>query len=194
MVRPGSTSNLIIQAPHRFHDEHTLPIAWQLFARTKALALYVNTVHRYRGSEPDNDGNHPADVAHNQDSLFHAATLGAIDAVRNVDLVQIHGFDDREETADYAAVVSAGERKRGLRHVQETRERLERALGQTVLRFPDDTSKLGATTNVQGMAVRAHDGRFLHVELSTKVRARCSRNASTTATLVDEIARALEKP
>jgi hypothetical protein len=39
-----------------------------------------------------------------------------------------------------------------------------------VLRYPEDTKELGATTNVQGAAVRRAGGRFLHVELNEETR------------------------
>ena len=48
----------------------------------------------------------------------------------------------------------------------------DRALAARVERFPDDTKELGATTNVQGQAVRAAGRLFLHIEMSGESRAR----------------------
>jgi hypothetical protein len=39
-----------------------------------------------------------------------------------------------------------------------------------VLRYPDETTELGATKNVQGAAVRTGGGRFLHIEMADPLR------------------------
>jgi hypothetical protein len=191
VLRTGCTSRLVVQAPHTLFDAHTLPIAWAVFARTHARALFVDTVHRYRGAEASASGDHPADVAHADDSLFHAATLGALDALRTPDVVQIHGFAPRSGGADVRAVVSVGVDRENLRDTALAKRALEEALRGPVLRFPDEIRELGATTNVQGRATRARGGRFLHVELGAEVRERAAEDSDTRVRIADAIVRAL---
>jgi hypothetical protein len=168
VVRGGSRSHLIVQAPHTFFDEGTLPLACELFQRADAAALFINTVHRYKGAAPDAAGNHPADVAHAPDSLFEAATEGALTAIAGLTAVQVHGFAARESGA--RAVVSSGDKRGASPLATRAKAALDAVVGGGVLLFPDDTSELGATTNVQGNYLRQHGGRFLHVEMSEGLR------------------------
>ena len=73
VVRKGGSSSLVVQAPHTFFDAGTLPLAWELFQRAKARALFINTAHRYKSATPLPDGTHPSDVAHATDSQIGRA-------------------------------------------------------------------------------------------------------------------------
>lgn len=170
LVRVGSRSDLIIQAPHTFFDQGTLELGCAFFEHSNARALFINTAHRYRAAAQKPDGTNPADVAHARDSLFHAATLGALEDPRIRLIVQLHGFGPRESAA--AAVVSTGEDLHGTAFLGRVAHALDASLAARVHRFPDDTSELGATTNVQGDAVRAAGRLFLHIEMSGETRAR----------------------
>ena len=167
LVRLDSSSTLFVQAPHTFFDEGTLPLACELFARGDAHALYIDTAHRYKAAEADEKGSHPADVAHAPASLFQAATEGALRASPRVTVVQVHGFAVRD--ADTQVVVSSGERVPGNALVARVAQALSRTT-TGVLRFPEDTTELGATTNVQGSAVRKAGGQFVHVEIQSGLR------------------------
>lgn len=189
VFRRASASKLVVEAPHTFHDENTLPIAWTVFERAQARALFVNTVHRYRGAPAEN-GRWPADLAHAEDSLFQTATEAAAAAIAPLDVVQIHGFGSREGSAAFA-VVSGGER-RVAPHAARAREALAAAFGAGVALFPTETSELGATTNVQGPVVRRAAGRFLHVELAADARRDLVANASRRLAFADAVVRAFE--
>jgi hypothetical protein len=169
LLRLRSDSRLVIQAPHTFFDEGTFPLACELFATSAAKALFINTVHRYKGAPRDATGNYPADVAHADGSMFQAATLGLLDAVPNPTVVQLHGFAGDE--SDARIIVSSGDSSSSASLLERVQSALVAVVGPPVLRYPTETTKLGATTNVQGAAVRASGGCFLHVEMASVVRA-----------------------
>lgn len=199
VVRPGSTSRLFVQAPHTFHDEGTLPLAYELFARARAAALFVSTAHRYKAAPKTAAGAWPADVAHARDSFFQAATEGALRARTTPSVVvQLHGYGEREGGG--AAVVSAGVRTPGHPLVARATTALGRIVSTaasantagSVLRFPDDHGELGATTNVQGAIVREAGGQFLHVELAAPLRRALLDDATLRASFLATLADALE--
>lgn len=166
LVRRSSTSTLVVQAPHTFYDEGTLPLGCAFFSTQKARALFINTVHRYKAA-PEGEGA-SSDVAHLPHSLFQSATEGALAAIGGAAVVQLHGFDNRP----MKAVVSSGEDRAGIAHVTRAATALDAVFGGGVARFPEDPGSrdLGATTNVQGRLVRARGSRFLHVEMRRDVR------------------------
>jgi len=168
LLRLRSESRVVVQAPHTFFDEGTFPLACELFAASAARALFINTVHRYKGAPPDANGNHPADVAHAEGSMFQAATLGLLGGVIAPTVVQLHGFADEEGAA--RVIVSSGDGSSSAPLLERVQSALTELMGPGVLRYPADTTKLGATSNVQGAAVRAGGGRFLHVEMASVVR------------------------
>jgi hypothetical protein len=192
VLRMSTASKLLVQAPHTFFDEGTLPLACALFARSRARALFINTVHRYKGAPPTPDGKHPSDVAHSGSAIFQAMTEGAIDALGPLDVLQVHGFQNREAQA--RAVVSIGDKSGGDAFLDGAAAALEAAVGPRVLRYPADTSELGATTNTQGMVVRRSGGRFLHVEMDEGLRRELLADARMRAKALDALAGAFKSP
>jgi hypothetical protein len=85
-------------------------------------------------------------------------------------VIQHHGFGGHGRGT--SVILSAGERADGDPLVARAAAALSGVLTQGVRIFPDDASELGATTNVQGAAVRAAGGRFLHVEMAAELRDR----------------------
>jgi hypothetical protein len=63
-----------------------------------------------------------------------------------------------------------------------------------VERFPDESSELGATTNVQGALVRKSGGRFLHVEMSSDLRKKLLADGELRARYLEALARSLSEP
>lgn len=182
VVRVGSTSPMILQAPHGFFDMGTERIALELMLAERGWprALFVNTVHRYLGADgvKRRVDQAPADPCHREEHLFAVATAAALERVSDAEVVQLHGFgDDPEDGAGptFAAIVSAGT-KTPTPRTRAVAEALRAGLGATVGLYPEDTDRLGATTNVQGRAVRAFNDRtgaaatFVHVELSAALR------------------------
>jgi hypothetical protein len=190
VVRLGSSAQLVVQAPHTFYDEGTLGLGCAYFRQAQARALFVNTVHRYKAAPQDAQGQFPADVAHAPATLFQAATEGAIGAIGGITVVQLHGFAAREPKA--RAVVSTGDKRAGNALVARVAKALEGAVGAPIFRYPEDTTELGATTNVQGAIVRAAGGRFVHVEMDESLRKDLKSDAALRARFFTAMNGALE--
>ncbi len=197
VVRVASSSRLVVQAPHTFFDEGTLPLACELFERSRGQALFISTAHRYKSAPKDASGNWPADVAHAKDSLFQAATIGLLKTkpkhAPSWTVVQVHGFGERESGG--AMVLSAGVRTPGQSIVSRASLALGRVVDQqhgAILRFPEDQNELGATTNVQGSIVREAGGQFLHVEMAAPMRRVLLENSTLRANVLATLADALE--
>ncbi len=189
-MRLGAASRVIVQTPHSFFDEETLPLGCELLERAGARALFVETAHRYKGAPDavDAEDPFPADVAHAPTSLFQAATQGVLrapdlDGGARALVVQLHGFAARE--GGFAVVVSSGERRSGVAIVDRVARALSPAVPGAVVRFPDDVDELGATTNVQGALVREAGGAFVHLELSSSLRRELAASPALRARVLD---------
>jgi len=188
---PPGKARLHVQAPHTFYDEGTLPLACELFARSRAASLFINTSHRYKSAPQTPGGHYPADVAHARDSLFQAATEGLLKARPRATVIQVHGFGERESSgAD--VVLSAGVKTPGSPVVSRVATALSRVIDGGVLRFPEDHSELGATTNVQGAIVRESGGTFLHMEMAAPLRRDLLGNPNVRANVLATLADAME--
>lgn len=186
VIRKGSTSSFVVQAPHTFYDEGTFPIACDLFHRTKARALFINTVHRYKGAPETVNKEHPADVAHAPMTLFQAGTEGVIEVLgKSTQVIQVHGFADRKLGA--RAVVSVGEKKAGNPLVAKVAKAVEEVTGPKILKYPEDTKELGATTNVQGAVIRRAGGKFLHIEMDDGLRRELVKDAAFRGKMLDAL-------
>jgi hypothetical protein len=192
VIRKGGASSLVVQAPHTFFDEGTFPLACELFQRSHARALFINTVHRYKASPQGADGKHPSDMAHNPATLFQSATEAAIEVVPKIFVVQTHGFADRKVGA--RAVVSNGEKRGGSPLVARVARSLEDVVGPRILKYPEDTNELGATTNVQGSIVRRAGGQFLHIEMDDRLRKDLLSDAKLRAKALDALATTIAGP
>jgi len=71
---------------------------------------------------------------------------------------------------------------------------IEEIVGPRVLKYPEDTSELGATTNVQGAIVRRAGGQFLHIEMADGLRRDLLRDAALRAKVLDALGAALAGP
>ncbi|GAC1582254.1 MAG: hypothetical protein NVS3B20_12940 [Polyangiales bacterium] len=190
LIRKHTASRVVVQAPHSFYDEGSLPLACEFFQRANAAALFVNTSHRYKSAPKNTEGEFPADVAHARDSIFQAATEGALAARKTAQVVQFHGFSKRE--ADAAVVLSCGAKTAGDPLVSRVAQALKPLLRDPVLRFPEDPTDLGATTNVQGEAVRRSGGEFLHIEIASQLRHDLLATPQLRANFFGALASALE--
>jgi hypothetical protein len=192
MFRLGASSRVVVQATHTFFDEGTLPLACELFQRASAQALFIDTAHRYKAAEIDEQGNHPADIAHARESLFQAATEGLLQAMPKATVVQLHGFAPRE--LDAAVVLSSGVTRNGDALATRTQQTLAVLVAGRIARFPDETNQLGGTGNVQGTLVRAAGGSFLHVEIVAGLRKTLLEDAGLRARFLDALAGSLSTP
>jgi hypothetical protein len=188
----------IIQVPHSFFDEGTLPIGLELARLGSARALFVNTVHRFQGATRRPDGDKrgagtvaPADLAHAPASAFLTLTAATLDALPQAQIFQIHGFADRDDAHHRKSelVFSPGAALAGLARASATVDRLRAAFGDEAVKlYPRDTDILGGTTNVVGALVANRaQALFFHVELSHSFRERLRRDRR----LLEGFARAL---
>jgi hypothetical protein len=187
-LRPRAP-RFFVQAPHTLFEAGTLALACALFASSGAAGLFVDTAHRYRAAAPDAEGEHPADAAHNAASLFQAATEGLLEASPAATVLQLHGFSER--AGGVTVIVSAGISAPGDARVAKVASALRALLGPGVRRYPDDTADLGATSNVQGIAVRHAHGQFLHVEIDATLRRTLLADGGLRARVLDAVGEAV---
>lgn len=184
---------ILLEAPHSYFDVGTGTIAASLFfspdAPVALHGLFVNSLHRYqlrpgaRSRRPDS----PADVCHNPEHVFQAATWAVLSAGGPLVLAQLHGFESagaaaRATGAGPEVIVSAGGEQSTPASTAVATE-LGSGLGVRVARFPEDTRQLGATTNVQGRMARSAGIAFVHVEMAPAVRHRLRDDAGARAML-----------
>lgn len=165
---PPAGTVILLQAPHADFDVNSGAIASRLFftGDARVHGLFGSSLHRYQ--HRDRQDVNPADVAHQEEHAFQAATRAVLR--RDVAVVQLHGF--ALEDAPHAAIVSAGVRDGSTPLSTAIAAAIAEALGVTVARYPEDTRELGATTNVQGRLAREVGAGFVHVELSPELRTR----------------------
>lgn len=175
--RPPGWRFELIQAPHAYFDVGTGGIAARVFFEDGVGdALFTNTVHRYWSSEGPRTArqNAPADVCQQTSHFFHRATRTLL-GVRDVRVIQLHGFGGSGDEADRASdiIVSSTDPDRSSDEARRVAGRL-REQGFDVAIFPEETRVLGGTTNEQGRLFRRAPGRhtFLHIETSRLLRRR----------------------
>lgn len=196
VIRTGEAAEVVLQAPHAYHDLGTGQLGAELFVCApddyRPRAFLTNTAHRYHGRlhERRSDPDHPADVAHNPDHLFQVATDALVRKLAHARVIQLHGFGPKESRdEDVSAVVSAGTQNPG-EFQRRVAARLSSVIGDGVRLFPEQTKVLGATQNAQGRLVQAYpQARFVHIELSAPVR-----HALTKSAELDRLAKALFAP
>lgn len=164
VVAPRSASTVVVEVPHPVADLHTEILGLETFFGADARALFVAGAHRY-----SIDGE-LADVAHQENTVFHAAHIAATLELRG-GVAQVHGFDDPEIKEE--VVLSRG-RTDPSKLVLDLGPRLKDAGFSST-----NTGKLLGTTNTQGNYTNAQPGalaadsphfHFLHVEASRAVR------------------------
>jgi len=174
VFRMGAAREVILQAPHGWHDQHTAQLAFDAFRATSIRALYFNSIHRYRATpqERKRDDIHVADLAHTTDAFFYHASRTALDVLPDSTVIQIHGFDNsRLEVRGIDVVISDGTNDPDP-HVEIWRDSFARVFGQDrVAAYPAETQEYGATANTIGRLIRlTNRGRFIHIELSAQLR------------------------
>lgn len=158
------------QVPHPVADQDTEQLGVRLLEGAPGGALVLAGAHRRAGEEG------AADVAHREDSLFHAIVLEL--QKRGVPGVQLHGFA-RSSERPYEAVLSTGAARNALNETSALADRLETD-GLRVCRGWSARCPLEGATNVQGRAAEDQGAKFVHVELAPAARGDGS-DADTTA-------------
>lgn len=148
------------QVPHPVSDRDTERLGVRLLEDNPGGSLVLAGAHREAGRGD------AADVAHREDSLFHAIVVEL--QKRDVPGVQLHGFA-KDSERPYDAVLSTGAARSTLTEAAALADGMQ-ADGLRVCRSWSARCPLEGTTNVQGKAAERHHARFLHVELSPKAR------------------------
>jgi hypothetical protein len=194
-LRVAPRSKLILQAPHTFFDEGTLPLALTVFESLEAQALMINTVHRagskggkQERAERVRTGEAPADLAHHLDTFYQDTHTALLESWAGAHVVQLHGFRD-EQAPGVSIIVSAAGTAADPNPVARA---LNDTLGAGTARiYPDEVKKLGGMTNVQAKVSRAHKRAFLHIELSATLRTQLARQPSSRVEFAQALARGL---
>ncbi len=198
-LTPGP--QVVLEAPHVYFDLHTQIIAANAFfagdAAPALRGLFTNSLHRYQqtADERERRAVNPADVGHNPNHLYQAATAAALTG-GPVAIVQLHGFDgelrDDDRTAGTAVIVSAGQRGGSTPQSTAAAQAIAAALRVVVARFPEDTDVLGGTTNVQGRLVDSATGAsFVHIEMAAGLRRALASDRNRCAALGKAVVEAL---
>jgi hypothetical protein len=191
-LRVAAEAPIIVEVPHSFFDEGTLPIGITVFEELGARALLVNTVHR-GGVGPDDErmerarsGTSESDVAHQTQSFFHQAHLELGRIWPKAHVVQLHGFRD-EKVPTAKIVISASGTSASTAPLAKA---LNDAFGVGTARlFPEEVDQLGGTQNAQAQANRDESRAFVHIEMAASLRTQMVRQKS----LQERFARALSK-
>lgn len=163
---------LLIQAPHSESDRDTGDIGLGVYLLARARALGLNSAHR---SLPD------ADQAGAPDTPFLVMAEEALRLDPATVIVQIHGFG--AETAERyglsldGAVVSNASREPD--DALRAAARCMHDAGIDARLFPDEAPYPGGTRNAIGRLVaRSGRGRFMHLELGSRLRRRLASDPS----------------
>ncbi len=168
--------DLVVQAPHPFSDLHTGAVTAAMFDAGELRAACIATVHRNAGPG--------ADPAHAPESWFQSATDGLAEALDDPLFVQLHGF--APTTSDADAVLSAGGARLPADRLADAMTRIGVALGAADVRSGADVPALAARGNVQGRLL-AGRARFLHLEISARLRAVLGEEPGLRAALSDAL-------
>jgi hypothetical protein len=184
VIRSGEATRVIVEVPHSFHDEATLPIGVAVFDAARARVLVVNTVHRYqsRNDATENDSQEPdeagqttaSDLAHAPESFFLSTHEAFARSYPGGVAIQLHGFRDTSAVG-VDAILSAAKTETA---IEELASRLRAKLGMRVAAYPRDIRRLGGTKNAQAQLSQKLKHRFIHLELSQSFRRRLVQDAS----------------
>ncbi len=191
-TRHAGQPTIVLQVPHAYHDVGTAVIARKLFfasaPRQRFRALFINTMHRYqqrpgvRGPRVVN----PADVAHNPDHMFTAATRALDQGAGPLRVIQLHGFAAQSARGIGAIVSTAGPRSPAV--TTRYAAALTSVIDEPVRRYPEDIGSLGGTQSAQRAALAgSKTAEFVHLELSPTSR----RSLRKTRVAIDAFARAV---
>ncbi len=176
--RSDAAQRIALQAPHRYDDLLTEPIARELFINNSIAALAISTVRRGQ-----------VDLCKETKSYFHAFTLAFVTVYPTGRILQIHGFEKETRRTDANqktdAIISSGSKKPA-QWVREYARGLSNLSDAAIKLYPDDVDELGGTQNTQGRLLRSlgNDG-FAHIELSYELRRKMKADANLRQRLLD---------
>jgi hypothetical protein len=149
-----------VQVPHPRSDRNTEDLGVRLLEDTPGGALVLAGAHRRAG------GDGAADVAHREDSAFHAVVAELYG--RGIPGIQVHGYEDSSDRP-YDAVLSTGAAQSAPGEVVALADRMA-ADGLEVCRGWSARCPLEGRTNAQGRAAQRRHATFVHLELAPHAR------------------------
>ena len=180
VIRVKGGGDILLQAPHSFHDLKTGNIAIKMMRENSIRALAINTVsRRYTTSE---GRKYNADMAHLAESLFVAISRAFANVYSDGKIVQLHGFNaakraqKRQREPRLEIIISNGTRAVSQRLILQ-KACLDKVFSIHSHVYPLDINELGGTTNSIGRAVRQMGfSYFEHIEMSLPVRQKLNRS------------------
>ncbi|TWF76582.1 hypothetical protein FHX44_112475 [Pseudonocardia hierapolitana] len=169
----GRTPRLLVEVPHPNADYDTEDVGLAVLSAVPDAVYLQAGAHRRADDER-------ADVAHQQDSLFHAVAVDLSTRLRLPQL-QLHGFGARDDLD--ADIVLGGGPDDPAPAVRALADRLEESGVQMCRAWAGSCSELEGRTNVQGRAAARAGLPFAHVEMSAELRSRPEKVAPVLATL-----------
>jgi hypothetical protein len=167
----GRPPRLLVEVPHPNADYGTEEVGLAVLADVPDAVYLEAGAHRRAADER-------ADVAHEEDSLFHALAVDLSVRMRLPQL-QLHGFGDRDDL-DEDVVLGPTDAHPAVR---ELADRLEKADLSVCRSWAQRCPELEGTTNVQGRAAARYGLVFAHVEMSAPTRMQPESVARALATL-----------
>jgi hypothetical protein len=167
VFNPGASGNDLVQAPHRYFDGKTKPLALKIFASPQLMSISWNTHHRRE-----------IDMVHHAPSMMMALTEAWVETTKQGSLIQLHGFTPlKRKTASGKAsliIVSEGVDKPSKKHKVLT-ACFNRLWPATL--YPLEVTELGGRANVMARKLALEEKHTLfHVELSTDFRKNLQNN------------------
>ncbi|MEV8532857.1 hypothetical protein [Streptomyces sp. NPDC051211] len=156
----GAKPSWIVQVPHPIADQETERLGARVLRGAPGGVMVLAGAHRTAGRGD------AADVAHRTDSVFHSV-IGEL-MERRLPGVQLHGFAN-ESFPEFDAVISTGAGDRAVSDAKLLSKGLS-GEGLEVCRAYARKCKLAGTSNEQGQVAAEERLRFLHIELSRRVR------------------------
>ena len=170
-LRTDSSSQIVLQAPHRFNDAKTGVIARKIFEEHDVWAVAFNTVHRKE-----------LDLAHCDRHYFNAFTEAVVALRSNSVMLQLHGFSNAKKTnaGKSASLIVSDTTKFPGRHARRVAEEFKFNFGRSHTRlYPLETRWLGGTDNHQANLMQQLGSTgFLHLEMNPPFRQELASNAS----------------
>ncbi len=185
LFKRDSSGNLdvLVEAPHPAFDINTPVVAAMIFKESSARYLLIAGAHRRK-----------IDAAHAEDSMFHEAHKILSGSSSGTMVCQVHGFSRKKHRGfpNNTEIVLANGRNTSVPMLRQMDYALEaNDFRSYSIEDGEIFKRLGATKNKQGIYSRSMGDKFLHIELSRKLRddsAKVSKAANVIASMINKTA------
>jgi len=168
---------IFLQAPHRFHDQHTGSILKKMLLLKNFAVASTNSLHRYKKNILHKKSNF--DLAHTKDTLFLKTSNLYSKDKRAQAVVQLHGYSPKNRKSSLAKradfIISSGKRSPNLRA-----SKIDSCLkisGFKSLLYGKEVFELGGTQNIFSKLGSADlKKKFVHIEINKLMRNKLNSN------------------